>query len=426
MKPRDPALVKALVESGFADHTAGRLTTAEVAYRRALAIEPHHPDARYNLALVLQGTHRHAEAEEHYRAGLDIKPGNARAWNNLGNLLRDTRRWAEAGMAFERALALQPDHPTARMNLALTLLSDGRYEQAWPLYETRLVTHKNILPALACPRWQGESLTGKRLLLVCEQGFGDAVQFIRYAPLLKDRGAACISVLCRAPLAPLLATCSGVDAVVSADDGSHDLHVPLLSLPMHFGTTLADIPAHQPYLRADPGRIAHWQARLPCGSPRVGLGWRGNAGHANDASRSLALTMLEPLWRTPGVSFVSLQKGAGEEEAARTPARQPLFPAGAQVNDFADLAALVHLMDVVICVDTALAHVAGAIGKPCWVLLPAMGCDWRWFGGADPSQAPWYPRQMRLFHQPAAGRWEPLLNALPAALHASLTSDPLP
>lgn len=422
MNTAGSARPSALLKAGVADHTSGRLVLAETAYRDVLALDPRHADAHYNLALLLQGTQRHVEAEAHYRAALTSNPGLSRAWNNLGNLLRDTRRWAEAEAAFRRAIALQPDHPHARMNLALTLLSAGRYEEAWPLHETRLVAHRNILPALACPRWRGEDIAGRRLLLVCEQGFGDAAQFIRYAPLLRTKGAARITVLCREPLAPLLETGEGVDAIAQADDGSHDFHVPLMSLPMHFGTTVTTIPANQPYLRALPERVASWNARLPQGVPRIGLGWRGNAGHANDASRSMALATLAPLWRTPGVVFVSLQKGAGEDEAARAPTGQPLIPAGSQAGDFADLAALVQLMDLVICVDTALAHVAGAMGKPCWVLLPHTGCDWRWFGGASPSHAPWYPRTLRLFHQGAPGHWDPIVQSLPAELRVHLRS----
>jgi tetratricopeptide (TPR) repeat protein len=416
--PEDRKL-SSLLRAAVEHHQAGRLPPAEAGYRHVLASHPADADAHYNLGLLLARTQRPVQAEAHYRRALQAQPGNARAWNNLGNLLRDTGRPAEAVPAFERALERDPGHRHARVNLALALLALGRYAEAWPLYESRIDAYAGLLPALACPRWSGDSPAGRRLLLVCEQGFGDAVQFIRYAPLLRERGAAAVSVLCRTELAPLLATCAGIDRVLPADDGSHDVHVPLLSLPLHFGTTLQNLPADQPYLRPLPDRRAAWEARLPTASRRIGLAWRGNAGHPNDASRSLCLRELLPLWSVPDVIFVSLQKGAGETEALAAPADQPLAAAGAGIQDFGDLAAVMDLLDAVVSVDTAVAHVAGALGKPCWVLLPAAGCDWRWQGGSDGSTAPWYPRAMRLVRQGPEG-WAGAVNSLPWQLHDHL------
>jgi hypothetical protein len=418
--PEAAPTAKSLIAQGLEDHLAGRLVAAEVAYRRALVFEPKNHSAHYNLGLILQASKRIFEAEAHYRLALQRNPKHAQSWNNLGNVLRDTRRIPESVECFRRAIALKPDHQHARTNLALALLSMGKYTEAWPLWEDRFAAKAALLPELACPALpHGQSLEGCRLLLVAEQGYGDSVQLIRYAPLLRERGLARLSVLCRPALAPLLATCEGVDEVLEKE-GSHDFHMPMLSLPGYFGTTMETIPTRLPYLRAQPGCVERWRQRLPAGKRYVGLTWQGNADHGNDAQRSIRLEQLKPLWQTPGVTFVSLQKGWGEEAAAHPPDDQPLLALGSEMDDFGDLAALVSLMDLVISVDTALVHVAGAIGKACWVLIPALGCDWRWFGAAQATQAPWYPEHLRLFHQPGGGDWTPVMHGLPARLHATL------
>ena len=390
------------IANAVAAHQAGRLAEAEGGYRAALAQAPGSIDLLYNLGLVLQAMQRLEEAESFYCQTLALQPTHASAWNNLGNLLRDTRRFDEAIAAFQRTLALQPAHRHVRFNLSLALLAQGRHAEAWPLYESRLTAFDAMLPPLACPRWQGEPLAGRRLLVVCEQGIGDAVMFIRFVPRLRAMGAARVTVLCRPELAALLATCEGVDDVVPSDDGTHDAHVPLLSLPLHLQAGPRD-GAPVPYLRALPDRLATWRPVLTPGLRHVGLAWRGSPGHANDAQRSTTLARLQPLWQVPGVQFVSLQKGAGEDEARQPPPGQPLLHVGSALRDVADLAAVIALMDAVVTVDTAAAHVAGALGKPCWVMPAAVGCDWRWLDGGGASA--WYPGTTRVVLREVGAGW---------------------
>lgn len=400
-----------------------RPVEAEAAYRRALALKPDYAEAHNNLGILLKRDGRLAEAEATYRRALALQPDRAEIHNNLGIMLKTNRRLAEAEAAHRRALELMPTYVEARLSLCLLLLTLGRYAEAWPLYESRYAPERKTVavpfPSLPWPQWQGESLAGKSLLIWPEQGFGDYIQCARFAPLLKARGVARLTMLCRAPLAPLLETVQGVDAVVTDAAGlaAHDYWCFVLSLPLHFAVTadtLGDAPL--PYVRALPARMARWRKRLPAAGRKVGLVWKGSSGHGNDGNRSLpGLASLAPLWAVPGVAFVSLQKGQGEEEAEEPPAGQPLLALGTQMEDFADTAAIVNQLDLVICVDTAIAHLAGALGKPCWVLLPAIDTDWRWL--LERMDSPWYP-SLRLFRQAEGDDWGRVIDEVAAALAA--------
>jgi hypothetical protein len=330
----------------------------------------------------------------------------------LGVALKELGHLDGAVASFRRALEINPDLAEAHLNLSSLLLSLGQYADAWPKYETRYHTNINgryvILPDVSFPQWQGEPLTGKSLVIWPEQGFGDEIQFARYIPLLKIRGVSRITLVCKSPLKALLGTLEGVDAVVSQSEAAslpfHDYWTFSMSLPLHFATTVETIPSGLPYLSVLPERLDVWRDRLPTGGLKVGLVWKGSAGHKNDANRSLpSLSTLATLWSVPGVTFVSLQKGQGEEEAATPPAGQPIVNMGSGIQDFADTAAIVAQLDLVICIDTAIAHLAGALGKPCWVLLPASGTDWRWL--RERTDSPWYPDVMRLFRQTKADDW---------------------
>ncbi|HTZ00289.1 MAG TPA: glycosyltransferase family 9 protein, partial [Rhodocyclaceae bacterium] len=330
---------------------------------------------------------------------------------------------AEARACWQRALAIRPGHVESRINLAFLLLMEGRYAEGWRYHEARCeprVVDERMtseVPDLPFPRWQGEPLAGKSLLIWPEQGLGDCIQFVRYAALLKGRGIGQLTLLCDPALAPLVATAAGVDSVITsrADVRSHDHWCFPMSLPLHFGTTIESIPAELPYLHAPPERLERWRGRLPAAGYRVGLVWRGNPGHRNDANRSLpSLATLAPLWSVPGVSFVSLQKGRGEDEARSSPAGRALLPLGQDIGDLADTAAIVAQLDLVITVDTAVAHVAGALGKPCWIMLPRLLVDWRWL--LDRDDSPWYPGAVRLFRQLVEGDWGPVVARVAAAL----------
>ncbi len=419
-----PDHVEALSLLGNLLQLSKRLPEAETFYRSALKQEPGLVKAYNNLALLLVATKRLSEAETFYRRALELKPDYADAHCNLGALLVVTAQLSEAEICYRHAIELQRDYPEANFNLGILLLSLGRYTEAWPYYEYRynpnLKDSAIKIPELTYPQWQGESLVGKSLLIWHEQGFGDCIQFVRYAPLLKERGVSCLTLACIQPLKTLLETVAGVDAVIADVEAiaPHDYWVFTLSLPLHFGTGLDTIPGTC-YLHALPAREELWRERLQKENFKVGLAWKGNADNKNDANRSLpGLTTLAPLWFIPEVSFISLQKGQGEDEANNPPKDQPIISLGSEIGDFADSAAIVEQLDMVICVDTSIAHLAGAMNKPCWVLLPAMGTDWRWL--RDCEDSPWYP-SMRLFRQKVAGKWDEPVERIRQALAACIT-----
>ena len=363
------------------------------------------------------------ESEAAYRKALESRSGFLDALNNLGGLLA-LHRPQEAEEAYREALRLAPSNATARWNLSLLLLRQGRLQDAWPLHEARydptLAVPVAQLPKLSFPVWRGESLRGKSVIVIGEQGFGDQVQQARYAQLLKQRGAARVALQCAAALKPLLAMADDVDAVYGGQEvfETYDYWVLAFSLPGLLGTTLETIPARLPYLSADPERVRAWAPRMPEAKRRIGLVWKGSAGHGNDLNRSLPdLQALASLWSACGdAAFVSLQKGQGEDEAARAGPEQPIVDLAPGIADFADTAAILAQLDLLICVDTSTAHVAGALGRPCWVLLPAVGCDWRWL--TEREDSPWYPDVMRLFRQAPGEPWEAVVGRVAQALRA--------
>jgi hypothetical protein len=296
----------------------------------------------------------------------------------------------------------------AAFSLAVVLLQTGRYAQGWPLYESRFeqpgTIHHQSASLLGCPRWLGEPLAGKKLLVWQEDGLGDMIQFGRYLPLLKARGVTHLAFACQPPLQRLFDAVDGVDEVLSHEAAlqhasGYDYWLSPMSAPALMGTTLDNIPAPL-RLRPDPALLEQSSARLaalPEGR-KVGLVWRGNPRHHNDAHRSLpSLACLAPLWQVPGLSFVSLQKGDGESEANSPPAAQPLLPLGSAATDLADTAAIIAQLDLVISVDTSIVHLAASLGVRCWVLLPAHDPDWRWM--SERSDSPWYPGTLRLFRR---------------------------
>ncbi|HYL18687.1 MAG TPA: tetratricopeptide repeat protein [Burkholderiales bacterium] len=418
-----PASADAYTNLGLLLDACDRDEEAETLHRQALALAPESSAIWTNLANLLVKLGRNEEAEQSYRRAIMLDPTSPIAQTNLGALLADSRRADEAEEAFGQAIALAPDYPRAQLNLGYLLLAQGRLAEGWRLHELRfhegLADRATHPPDLPFPQWQGESLSGKSLLIWPEQGFGDEIQFCRFVPLLKQRGARELTLVCKPPLETLMKTLDGVDRVLNLDNAAvavppHDYWAFPLSLPFRLGIELETIPAKTPYLRALPERIAQWASRLPRGGLRVGLVWQGNHRNPNDADRSLRnLSVLAPLWSVSAVQFVSLQKGPAEDQAREPPAGQPLVHLGSDIADFADAAAIVQQLDLLICVDTATAHLAGALAKPCWVLLPAHKTDWRWLQAR--ADSPWYPT-MRLFRQRARGEWEPVIGEVAGAL----------
>jgi tetratricopeptide (TPR) repeat protein len=401
----------------------GDLPGALDAFRTAIKHNPDYAGAYYNLGNALLGNGQIDEAVTSYHEALEINPDYAEVHCVLGIALRERGQIDDAITNFQRAIKINPDLVEARYNLSSLLLSLGQYTEAWPKYEARYHPNINgryvILPDVSFPQWQGEPLTGKSLMIWPEQGLGDEIQFARYIPMLKARGVSRITLVCKSPLRTLLETLEDADAVVSQSEATslpiHDYWTFSMSVPLHFSTTVETIPAKLPYLGVLPDRLKLWRGRLPTGGLKVGLVWKGSAGHKNDANRSLpGLSTLVPLWSVPGVTFFSLQKGQGEEEAATPPSDQPIAHLGSDIQDFADTAAIVAQLDLVISIDTAIVHLAGALNKPCWVLLPASGTDWRWL--RERTDSPWYPGVMRLFRQSKAGDWAETIGEVAQAL----------
>ncbi|WP_373990761.1 tetratricopeptide repeat protein [Duganella sp. BuS-21] len=398
----------------------GAAAEAEFHYRQAIALMPDHTQLQQNLGALLLKEKRFSESEIAMRAAVALAPEEASAWNQLGALLVFTHREPEGEACYRRALSLEPEHARARFNLAYVLLRQGRFEEGWRMLEARW-EFEGFPLSFDCPFWQDEALEGKSIVIGLEAGHGDMIHFCRYAPMLKARGAARVDVVCHPDLRRLLATLAGVDHVYAPDhaptDG-WDYWTRPMRLPGLFDTELASIPAAVPYLHAPPALVAHWRALLPQQGLRVGLAWRGNPNFENDADRSLpSLMTLAALGAAAqaagGVQFVSLQKGSGADEALTPPAGMTLLAIAPQLGDFADTAAVIANLDLVISTDSAVAHLAGAMGKPCWLLLPDYRCDWRWM--AERDDTPWYP-SMRLFRQPRGGGWAPVIADVAVAL----------
>ncbi len=375
-----------------------------------------------NLGVVRREQGAGKEAERCFRRAMVLRPDLGAAVNNLAALLKETGRLIEAIGWFRAATRLQPDHPDIHGNLGAALLRIGAYEEGWREHEWRL--HPAALNSATRNwpgrPWRGEPLEGRSILLHGEQGLGDMVQFARYATPVAAAGGKV--VLAVAPeLAELLATVAGVAEVVSLEGAlpDCDFHAALMSCPHLLATTVETVPAEYPYAAAPPERVGLWAERLGAlPGLRVGLVWAGNPRPAMaalskvDARRSLPLVRLRPLLAVPGVSVVSLQKGAAAAQIGDLPAGERPFDPMASVTSFADTAAILANLDLVITVDTAVAHVAGALGRPVWILSRHDGC-WRWLDGREDS--PWYPTA-RLYHQERAGDWEGVIARVARAL----------
>jgi hypothetical protein len=422
-----PSFAEAHANLGLLLERTGRWQEAETHYLAALELQPGQLQTLLNFGAMLTALKRFAEAEAIYRQALAVDPGSHGAWSNLGVLLACTKREEDAEQCYRTAMAIAPDYAKARFNLAYLLLRQGRYEEGWARLESRewytpLEAHWN------CPRWRGESLQGKSLLIGFEAGHGDMIQFCRYAALAKESGAARVAVLCHPGLKNLFERLHGVDQVFSFNEPAPsiawDFWTPPLSMPFLFQTQLHTIPARLPYLSAAPERIDFWAGIMKAGQGtfRIGLAWKGNPRFENDAERSLpSLMTLAPLRKIDGIRWFSLQKGPGEGEAARLAHRLPLVDLAPRIEDFADTAAIIMNLDLVIAVDTAVAHLAGALGKPCWVLLPDYKTDWRWL--TECRDSPWYPGVMRLFRQRTMGDWEPVIADVTSALQTLLSQE---
>lgn len=409
---------EACSNAGIALAEANALPEAELFLRHALTLNPHNSRCLNNLGNLLNRQGRLQDAETYQRHALQIAPNDADALGNLGCTLYDQGRTSEAAACYEQALQIDPDHAQTQWNASMEKLLRGDYVNGWRQYEWRWQTpvfHSMQRP-FSQALWLGEEdVRGKTILLHAEQGLGDTLQFCRYASLVAKRGATVV-LLVPAPLKALLRTLAGVSSVLTDDEPlpPFDFHCPLMSLPLAFATTVDSIPATLPYLSVSMDAIASWQQRLPqTDLPRIGVVWSGRLLHRHDYRRSIALSEFASLFSAKA-QFVSLQNEVREADTQTLAAHPGLLHFGEQLKNFSDTAALIAEMDLVICVDTAVAHLAGALGKPVWLLLPFQA-DWRWL--KDRSDSPWYPG-MRLFRQTIHGDWSGVLDAVRQALKA--------
>jgi tetratricopeptide (TPR) repeat protein len=371
-----------------------------------------------NLGAFLAENKRFDEAAALYEQAIVIDPRSPIAWTNQGILHTYLGREQEAERCYRWAMQLDPTYKNAEFNLSYLLLRQGRFEEGWQRLESRN-WYAKLASHFTCPCWQGEPLSGKSLVIGYEAGHGDMIQFYRYALMLKEQWSVSITLVCHPALKRLFELQGVLDQVLSFEDNipqtGWDYWTPLMSLSYRCETRIETIPVAIPYIQASTSLANQWVEKLRANGSRVGLVWKGNPKFENDADRSIPrLKMLVPLGNISNIQFISLQKGAGEDEAENPPAGLPLIHLGGQIHDFADTAAIVANLDLVICVDTAIAHLAGAMGKPCWVLLPYYMTDWRWMNGRTDS--PWYPENTRLFRQPVMGDWASVIEEVAQAL----------
>jgi tetratricopeptide (TPR) repeat protein len=436
--------VNALSNRGKTLAALGRTDEALDSWGRALAFDPDHTEALHGRGNALYGLKRHADALADYERFLAARPGNPDVFNNRGNALSELGRLEEAITSYDRALALDPKLPEVVINKghvradqhqfdsALSLYAEaaklegrraeaefckslvrlrlGQFAAGWRAYESRWkqASWAGRSRGFAAPLWLGqEALAGKTILLHSEQGFGDTLQFVRYVPLVERLGAKVVLEI-QPPLKAIVAGLRGAARVLARGESlpHFDLHCPLMSLPLAFGTELEGIPADIPYLAVPAERIAKWRDRLgEKHHPRIGIAWAGSAVHENDGARSLSLERFAALLSAPGVEFVSLQKELNAADAAALRALTGVQPLGEELTDFADTAAVIAQLDLVVSVDTSVVHLAGALGRPVWVLLP-FSPDFRWL--LEREDSPWYPTA-RLFRQPRYGDWDSVL-----------------
>lgn len=409
-----PNIPEAHLGLATALHAQRRLDEAQAAARQAIALKPSYTEAHLQLAAAQRDSGQIDSAIEALRASLGQGVNRHIVLNNLGNSLALAGKLDEAREALEQSVEAGPNMPQAHWNLSIICLMQGDYERGFAEQEWRLKHPASGARKFAQPMWDGKPLAGRSILLHAEQGFGDAVQFSRYASRIGKGGG---RVILEVPpeLKRLLSTVDGVDEIVAMGDPlpPFDLQAPLMSLPFLFKTTVQSIPSEIPYLKTDPALVQQWRAQMntQSGERKVGLVWAGRPTHRNDVNRSISLLKFAPLAGVPGIRWYSLQLGPAAGQPR--PEGLDLIDLTGDINDFADTAALLANLDLLISVDTAAVHVAAALGLPVWVLLPEALPDWRW--GLQGASTPWYP-SARLFRQPARGDWESVLRNVAAEL----------
>ncbi len=421
---------------GLAYWDQGRPREAAECYRRVLELNPASNNARMNLGVVLSDLGHFEEALEHLREAVRVEPDSPDTVQNLGMTLGRMGRWKEAIAYYDRAIEVRPDYAEVHRNRGYGWLYIGDFERGWREHEWRLKCRRHSGFQIDRPRWQGEELAGRPILLHSEQGLGDTLQFIRYASLVKQRGGV-VFVMAHTPLLRIVARCAGVDM---AFDGSSVMpncavHAPLMSLPAILGTTLTNVPARVPYLLTEAVVVDRWRralaAELAARNPEasgplaghgarpflVGVAWQGSPSNPMDHWRSYPLAKLAPVADVPGVQFVRLQVIDGLDQIPALDGRFPIITLDSRrPRDFVDTAAIISQLDLVITPDTSVAHLAGGLGVPVWLPLSTVG-EWRWM--TEREDSPWYPT-MRIFRQTKLGDWDDVFRRMADVLRRGL------
>ena len=423
-------------------HEKGEVDEALVLYQKALRLNPDHADIFNNIGAVLQDKDRIDEAIAYYQKAVKLDPNSHMALNNLGNAfyekgrvdeavslyrksiqlnpdfagsyynlgvaLHNKKQFREALMCYQKTIEIDPDFADAYFNISLILLLLGNLKDGLQLYEWRWRLGSHRPRSFSQPEWTGRDIDQRTVLLYAEQGFGDTIQFVRYVPLVAQSGAKVI-VECQKELAPLLQNVEGVRQIIVYGERlpEFDVHCSILSLPLIFDTTLDSIPARTPYIRAGSRSVQDWEGklRLHGAGYRIGLAWSGRTGKRMESERSCPLRVLSPLTELKNTTFYSLQKGRATLKPGLDFPGMDIIDYTDDLKDFSDTAAFIMNLDLVVSVDTAVAHLAGALGKPVLTLLPFLP-DWRWL--LDRDDSPWYPT-MKLFRQSSAGNWDPVV-----------------
>jgi tetratricopeptide (TPR) repeat protein len=417
-----PDYAEARYNRGNAFHALKRFEEALADYEHALTLRPDYVEALDNRGVALHDLRRFEEALASYDRALAVQPDYAKAFVDRGATLREQRRFGEALACYDRALALRPDYVEAHANEGMCRMLIGDFHRGWPKLEWGWIAarQRNVKRSFSQPQLFGpNALEGKTVLLHAEQGFGDMIQFCRYVPRVAEQGARVIFEA-YAPLRELMGTLPGVAQFVTtgAPLPDFDMHCPLLSLPLALGAGSATILSQTPYLRSSPQAVMDWNVRLgPRHRPRIGLAWSGRPSHDNDHNRSISLESFLPSLAGFDATYVSLLQDVREDDAAALQASNILH-FGKELKTYADTAALIANLDLVISVDTSVAHLAGALAKPLWLLLPFMP-DWRW--QLDRDDSPWYPTA-RLFRQDETRGWDGVMARVRAALDDDVRS----
>jgi tetratricopeptide (TPR) repeat protein len=421
-----PDYVDALNNLGLALNELGKPGEAAILLQQATRLKPDHAEALNNLGLALADQGRFDEASAVYDCALRVNPRYAEAHTNLGSAYKEQGRLEEAIACYDYALWLQPGAASTHWNRSLAYLAQGDYKRGWAEYEWRWKRKRTRRRPFTQPAWDGSPLEGRTIVLYMEQGLGDMIQFIRYAPLVKQRGGRVV-VECPNILVQLFSSVAGVDHLVAEGSEllSFDVHAPLMSLPYLLGTRLDTVPADVPYLSVPAELVQQWHDRLAGDETfKIGIAWQGNPHHKWDRHRSVPVSQFAPLAAVPGVELIRLQHGHGaaalcsvDKRFCMTELARVQEPEG---GTFAETAALMMNLDLIVTVDTAVAHLAGALALPVWVALSTI-VDWRWL--LQRSDTPWYPT-MRLFRQSELGKWEPVFARMADELRTLVAGRP--